>query len=139
VNGVPSADPVFGFGPAGGYVYQKAFVEFFVDERELDELTEKAKKDKMVTWYASNRKGEFRTNMESGGANAVTWGVFKGQEIVTTTLIEEVSFKAWKVSACLLVFPFPVSELTLQSICTGRSFRGLDGMGGPVRDDDSIE
>ncbi len=29
VNGLPSHHAVFGWGPGGGYVYQKAYVEFF--------------------------------------------------------------------------------------------------------------
>ncbi|KAI5292707.1 hypothetical protein KEM56_006226, partial [Ascosphaera pollenicola] len=28
-------------------------------------------------------------------SDAVTWGVFRGKEIITPTIIEEVSFKAW--------------------------------------------
>lgn len=37
------------------------------------------------------------TNMDEGAANTVTWGVFPGKEIVQPTIIEEVSFCAWKV------------------------------------------
>jgi methylenetetrahydrofolate reductase (NADPH) len=37
------------------------------------------------------------TNMDEGAANTVTWGVFPGKEIVQPTIIEEVSFLAWKV------------------------------------------
>jgi methylenetetrahydrofolate reductase (NADPH) len=29
-NGVKSSDPVFGWGPSGGYIYQKAYYEFFI-------------------------------------------------------------------------------------------------------------
>lgn len=29
-NGVKSNDPVFGWGPSGGYIYQKAYYEFFI-------------------------------------------------------------------------------------------------------------
>lgn len=35
--------------------------------------------------------------MADDGRNAVTWGVFPGQEIVQTTIIERESFLAWKV------------------------------------------
>jgi methylenetetrahydrofolate reductase (NADPH) len=38
------------------------------------------------------------TNMDEGAANTVTWGVFPGKEIVQPTIIEEVSFCAWKVT-----------------------------------------
>lgn len=113
VDGVKSSDPVFGFGPKGGYVYQKAFVEFFLTEGELNELEQRSREDKklriekgeadegMVKWFAGNGKGDYRSNMEKGDVNAVTWGVFGGKEIVTTTLIEEMSFKAWAVSLSL--------------------------------------
>ena len=37
--------------------------------------------------------------MDDDGKNAVTWGVFPGQEIVQTTIIERESFLAWKVCA----------------------------------------
>ena len=30
VNAAPSADPIHGWGGEGGYVFQKAYVEFFV-------------------------------------------------------------------------------------------------------------
>ena len=33
--------------------------------------------------------------MNPDNVNAVTWGVFRGKEIVTPTIIEEVSFRAW--------------------------------------------
>lgn len=91
-------------------MYQKAFVEFFLTEEQLNELEERSKKDEeeriksgeaddgFVKWFAGNGKGDYRTNMKKGDVNAVTWGVFGGKEIVTTTLIEEMSFKAWAVS-----------------------------------------
>ncbi|GAA5946504.1 hypothetical protein JCM3775_007554 [Rhodotorula graminis] len=107
VDGAPSADLVHGFGPKGGYVYQKAFVEFFLTGPELDELERKSAEDArvrkesgegddaLVTWFAGNAQGEHRSNMAKGDVNAVTWGVFGAKEIVTTTLIEEMSFRAW--------------------------------------------
>ena len=38
VDGLPSDDDTVGWGPAGGYVYQKPFVEFFVTEAIVDKL-----------------------------------------------------------------------------------------------------
>ena len=35
----------------------------------------------------------------AGSTNAVTWGAFPGKEIITPTIIEEVSFKAWAEEA----------------------------------------
>ena len=42
-------------------------------------------------------QGDFKTNTLEDAVNAVTWGVFPGQEIVQSTIIEETSFLAWKV------------------------------------------
>lgn len=107
VDGVPSEDPIQGFGPEGGYVYQKAFVEFFADYEDVVAIQKKAQdverrsKRRKITFYAANDAAESShamiTNMQKGDANAVTWGIFPGKEIVTTTLIEEMSFAAWKV------------------------------------------
>lgn len=35
--------------------------------------------------------------MQDAERNAVTWGVFPGQEIIQSTIIEEESFLTWKV------------------------------------------
>jgi len=106
VDGIHSEDKTFGFGPKGGYIYQKAFVEFWATEADVRLIAQKAealqKKTgaREITFYAAGRdESQFKTNMEKGDANAVTWGVFPGREIVTTTLIEEVSFKTWKEEA----------------------------------------
>ncbi|KAK4053101.1 methylenetetrahydrofolate reductase 1 [Microbotryomycetes sp. JL201] len=111
VDGASSSDKTFGFGPKGGYVYQKAFVEFFLSEQELKELERKSIREQrerrdrgeadggLIKWFAANRKGETRSNMNKGDVNAVTWGVFAGKDIVTTTLIEEMSFRAWNEEA----------------------------------------
>jgi len=111
VDGASSEDPIYGFGPKGGYVYQKAFVEFWAEEEAVKALAKKMEDRKAekgvreLTFYAAGKgEGQWLTNMEKGDANAVTWGIFPGKEIITTTLIEEISFKSWKV--CLLLFCF---------------------------------
>jgi len=35
VNGASSSDHVFGWGPKAGYVFQKCFVEFFCEEKDV--------------------------------------------------------------------------------------------------------
>lgn len=40
VNGAASTDPVYGWGDAGGYVYQKAYVECFTSPENLRALME---------------------------------------------------------------------------------------------------
>lgn len=38
VDAVSSADPIFGWGPRSGWVFQKAFVEFFCDKKDADAI-----------------------------------------------------------------------------------------------------
>jgi methylenetetrahydrofolate reductase (NADPH) len=60
VDGARSEDEVYGFGPRGGYVFQKGFVEFFVKESVVEELEKRAEKEGgLVTFYAGNRKVRF--------------------------------------------------------------------------------
>ncbi|KAJ0295393.1 hypothetical protein COL5a_000666 [Colletotrichum fioriniae] len=110
VNGIPSRDPTFGWGPQHGFVFQKAFVELFIPSSDwaglvarLNEVT-----DNTICFYAANGAGDFVSSDASGGlvlegteasTNAVTWGVFPGKEIITPTIIEEVSFRAWAEEA----------------------------------------
>jgi hypothetical protein len=61
--------------------------------------------------------------MDEDAANTVTWGIFPGKEIVQPTIIEEVSFCAWKV-----VPSMP------QILIPGRSIRYLGRMGEIVSD-----
>lgn len=102
VNCAASENPKFGWGPAGGYIFQKSFVEFFVKEDQWTSLREKIKADPQVTYYAGTRRGRFDSNMSTNDANAVTWGIFPGKEIAQPTIIEEVSFKAWREEAFAL-------------------------------------
>jgi methylenetetrahydrofolate reductase (NADPH) len=99
VDGVRSDDKVHGWGPAGGYVYQKAYLEFFVSPELLSPLIRRIERDPRITYYAVNKQGDLRTNTHSEGPNAVTWGVFPGKEIVQPTIVEAVSFIAWKDEA----------------------------------------
>ncbi|KAK3818915.1 MAG: methylenetetrahydrofolate reductase-domain-containing protein [Benniella sp.] len=99
VNGVRSDDKVHGWGPKNGYVYQKAYLEFFVSPDNLSELVNRIEEEGQITYYAVNRRGDLRTNSQNDGPNAVTWGVFVGKEIVQPTVVEVVSFMAWKDEA----------------------------------------
>ena len=114
INGIKSDDKVFGWGPPGeGFVFQKPFVEFFVSKpgwtKELRPLLAQHGEDE-VSWIKTDCEGNFESSAsspnplhpatskpaaEATGINAVTWGVFRGKEIVTPTIIEEQSFRAW--------------------------------------------
>lgn len=99
VNGAPSDDPKFGWGPRDGYVYQKAYLEFFVNPELLEILISEIEMDTKMTYYVINKQGDLRTNSHSEGPNAVTWGVFPGKEIIQPTIVEAISFMAWKDEA----------------------------------------
>ncbi|KAI0031433.1 methylenetetrahydrofolate reductase-domain-containing protein [Vararia minispora EC-137] len=99
VDGVRSDDKIHGWGPANGYVYQKAYLEFFVSPELLDVLVPHIEDDSNITYYVINKRGDLRTNNTSEGPNAVTWGVFPGKEIVQPTIVEAISFMAWKDEA----------------------------------------
>ncbi|KAK2748493.1 hypothetical protein FQN57_000626 [Myotisia sp. PD_48] len=120
VNGVRCDHPIFGWGPRGeGFVFQKAFVEFFCSTHDFNSIIKptllRYEHDEFA-WLATNATGDFESSAlvaaasstepvdtipdhdnASGvsGVNAVTWGVFRGKEILTPTIIEEVSFRAW--------------------------------------------
>jgi methylenetetrahydrofolate reductase (NADPH) len=97
VNGAKSSDPTVGWGPRNGYVYQKAYLEVLVSPDYIAEVLMRIERDDEFTFYAVNKNGDLKTNAPSdGGPNAVTWGVFPGKEIVQPTIVETVSFLAWK-------------------------------------------
>lgn len=59
VDGARSDDPIHGFGPKGGYVFQKSFVEFFVNSvKQVEELQEKIESEGqgMIKFYAGNKR-----------------------------------------------------------------------------------
>ncbi|KAK0629894.1 methylenetetrahydrofolate reductase-domain-containing protein [Bombardia bombarda] len=99
VNGVKSSHPVHGWGPPNGYVYQKAYLELLVSPAVYPEIRRRIEKHPDLSYYAVTRSGNLETNAASEGPNGLTWGVFPGKEIVQPTIVESVSFLAWKDEA----------------------------------------
>ena len=99
VDGLPSTDSIHGWGPSGGFVFQKAFVEFFVPASfftsTLQPHLDRLQKEGEISYYAGNAAGAFQSSESSEAVHAVTWGSFAGKEIATATMVEEVSFRAW--------------------------------------------
>lgn len=161
VNGIKSDDEVFGWGPPGeGFIFQKAFVEFFVPrpswEKEVRPLLQTHGEDEL-SWLKTDHEGMFESSASAEmvvdpttskpaagatGVNAVTWGVFRGKEIVTPTIIEEQSFRAWGEEAYGIweewrrVFPRGSEEEKFLESCkrdyvlvnvVGQRFVGKDG------------
>ncbi|KAF8819103.1 putative Methylenetetrahydrofolate reductase 1 [Cardiosporidium cionae] len=98
VNGSLSTDPNFGWGPKGGFVYQKAYIEFFCAPEVFKILVAAVKKDPELTMSATKKDGDFQTNSKSE-VNAVTWGAFPGEEIKQPTIVDTKSFLVWKNEA----------------------------------------
>ena len=149
-DGVKSSDPVFGWGPPGGFCFQKAFVEFWIPSHDWHNILKphllKDEIEGRVSWYAAssphattrnssfvdepdgtllnglsngnvtaqpNGRGQkeeeeddeddpdfpFESSSPASAVDSVTWGSFPGKEIVTPTIIEEMSFRAWAEEA----------------------------------------
>ncbi|KAF4355916.1 hypothetical protein F8388_025919 [Cannabis sativa] len=100
VNGERSDSPVVGWGGPGGYVYQKAYLEFFCTKDLLDALVEKCSRGfSSFTYMAVNKQGHWLANVDQTFVNAVTWGVFPGKEIIQPTVVDPASFTVWKDEA----------------------------------------
>ncbi|XP_032719308.1 methylenetetrahydrofolate reductase isoform X1 [Lontra canadensis] len=103
INGKPSSDPVVGWGPSGGYVFQKAYLEFFTSRETVGALLQVLKKYELrVNYHIVDVKGENITNAPELQPNAVTWGIFPGREIIQPTVVDPVSFMFWKDEAFAL-------------------------------------
>ena len=99
VDGLPSTHSIHGWGPPGGFVFQKAFVEFFVPASTftttLRPYLDLLRKEGEISYYAGSASGAYQSSESSDAVHAVTWGSFAGKEIATATMVEEVSFRAW--------------------------------------------
>ncbi|KAM7445331.1 hypothetical protein ABFA07_006208 [Porites harrisoni] len=100
VNGAPSTDSTHGWGGSGGYIYQKAYLEFFTCREVVDILLEVLKEYPQVNYHVVNREGSVNvTNADKFSPIAVTWGVFPGKEIAQPTVVDPISFESWKDEA----------------------------------------
>lgn len=92
-NCVPSNDEVLGWGQPGGYVFQKAYLEFFTSEENVLALLQVLGRWPGVNFQVVNSSGMINyTNIKLRKPIAVTWGVFPGQEIVQPTIVDPIAF-----------------------------------------------
>lgn len=77
-----STHPVYGWGPKHGYVYQKAYYEFFIPPQLLESLVKHLESYEMITYQAINIHNETSQNVSDDDVNAVTWGIFSGKEVI---------------------------------------------------------
>ena len=99
VNGLPSEDPNFGWGAKGGRVFQKTYLEFFTSKDNLDRLIKILDTLNDISYQAVSVNGDIISNLSEENVNAVTWGVFPGQEILQPTIVDTRSFLIWKDEA----------------------------------------
>lgn len=99
VNGAPSNDPKVGWGGDDGIVFQKAYLEFFVSPFVWSRLLVAFDRFSSLTYHAMDVTGTEHINTDRHRATAVTWGVFPGREILQPTVVDPVSFRAWKDEA----------------------------------------
>jgi len=90
VNAADSSDKLFGWGGPGGYVYQKAYLEFFCSPENKDKLLARMAEFPSLSYHVVNSKGESVSN--TGATAAVTWGVFPGKEVVQPTVVDSAAF-----------------------------------------------
>ena len=103
VNCAPSTDTRVGWGPPGGFVFQKAYLEFFTNEDNVIALLQVMKRYPHVNFQVINHNASFNcTNNEKLQPNAVTWGVYPGCEVKQPTIVDPVSFRAWSEEAFAL-------------------------------------
>jgi len=100
VNAARSSDPVVGWGGADGYIYQKAYLEFFTSKKNISQLLSVLKEYPQVNYHIVDKEGVVDcTNADRYSPIAVTWGVFPGKEIMQPTVVDPISFNFWKDEA----------------------------------------
>ncbi len=100
VNCAPSTDSRVGWGTPGGYVFQKAYLEFFTAEENVIALLQVLGRYPNVNFQVINHDASTNcTNLKKLCPVAVTWGVFPGKEIKQPTIVDPVSFGAWREEA----------------------------------------
>ncbi|CAI9719871.1 methylenetetrahydrofolate reductase-like [Octopus vulgaris] len=100
INGFSSTHPIFGWGNPGGYVYQKAYLEFFTSKENVEVLKKLLVNYPQVNYHIGNSQGDMDyTNCDETQPIAVTWGVFPGMEIIQPTVVDPIAFKIWKEEA----------------------------------------
>ncbi len=95
VHAAPSDHSMFGWGAAGGRVFQRAYLEFFVAPERVEGLLEAIESNPSLSYMSGTKSGIGRTNVPTDFVAAVTWGVFPNSEVVQPTVVDRVSFHAW--------------------------------------------
>ncbi|KAL3862448.1 hypothetical protein ACJMK2_008412 [Sinanodonta woodiana] len=103
ISAAPSNDPKVGWGYPDGYIFQKAYLEFFTSKENVHALKKLLPEYPLVNYHIINHNGEADyTNCDQNEPIAVTWGVFPGKEIIQPTVVDPIAFKFWKDEAFAL-------------------------------------
>lgn len=103
VNCAKSNDQTFGWGPKNGYIYQKAYIEFFAKSKDTKIIIDKLKRYPLLSYTISDKSGnDCYTNYKKNSPVALTWGVFPGREILQPTIADYKTFLIWKDEAFAL-------------------------------------
>jgi len=104
--GVDSSHDVFGWGEAGGIVYQKAYLELFCSRDRLMALISAISPLKKRIHLHATSCGEDADIFTIGtrSVTTLTWGVFPGREIMSPTIFEPQTFYVWAQEANELWF-----------------------------------
>lgn len=112
INGIKSSDLIYGWGPSNGYVYQKQYLELLLPKSKINKLINNINKINLQNNYNilnyfitdSSSNNLLKTNIiDPTDINAVTWGCFPGKEVAQPTIVEKVSFLAWKDELYLIL------------------------------------
>ena len=95
VNCAPSTDPIFGWDPLNGYIFQKEYIEILIPETLVAPLTNHLNRYPSISYQGINSKGREFKNILKDSVNAVTWGVFPSQEIAQPTVVDHTAFYIW--------------------------------------------
>ena len=100
VNGKPSGDDVHGWGPQGGFVYQKGYVEFFCSPETFKAFSQQMQQHATMSFMAARKSGDVVS--DCAARTCVTWGAFPQREIAQPFVVCPVAFKAWRDEAFAL-------------------------------------
>ena len=96
-SNVPSEDPVIGWGPPGGFISQKGYLEFLMPKSRLASLLACIQSHPGVSYQVvSSDMMVDLTNLEDRDqALALSWAVFPGQELVIPAIAQPRLFPVW--------------------------------------------
>lgn len=98
VNGGSSKDAQRGgWGAAGGFVYQRGYVEFFCSPDAFKAFVRDVQAHGTQSYMAANSQGDFFSDADCTAA--VAWGAFPGSEVQQPLVTCTDGFQAWAEEA----------------------------------------